>query len=81
MQHCRHNSRRVTRDDFTDRYLGLKFSIAGETHYGWARFTVKAAHLNIVAMLSGFAFVYFVNEPTTLRPERSRFSREAKVLP
>jgi hypothetical protein len=25
----------------SDRYLGLQFQIDGETHYGWARFTVK----------------------------------------
>jgi len=24
-----------------NRYLGLKFSIAGRTHYGWVRLSVK----------------------------------------
>lgn len=29
--------------DVTDKFLGLKFDIAGSDHYGWARLTVDAA--------------------------------------
>lgn len=36
----------------TNRYLGVKFSISGETHYGWARFTAYPGH----ATLSGYAY-------------------------
>jgi hypothetical protein len=39
----------------TNRYLGLKFSVNGETHYGWARLTVKAKG-GIFATLSGYAY-------------------------
>ena len=31
-------------DNVSDRYLGLRFQINGETHYGWARLTVKFHH-------------------------------------
>jgi hypothetical protein len=42
----------------TDRYLGLQFQIAGKTHYGWARLTVKVvkAKLRIEAVLTGYAY-------------------------
>jgi hypothetical protein len=42
----------------TNRYLGLKFTIKGKTHYGWARLTVKTkdGDLNINAILTGYAY-------------------------
>ncbi len=39
----------------TNRYLGLKFSINGETHFGWARLTVNAKG-GIFATLTGYAY-------------------------
>jgi hypothetical protein len=39
----------------TNRYLGLKFSVNGETHFGWARLTVTAKS-GIVATLTGYAY-------------------------
>jgi hypothetical protein len=39
----------------TNRYLGLKFSVNGETHYGWARLTVKAKG-GVFATLTGYAY-------------------------
>ncbi len=41
--------------DAHNRYLGLKFSVNGETHYGWARLTVTAKH-GITATLTGYAY-------------------------
>jgi hypothetical protein len=41
------------------QYLGLKFTINGETHYGWARFTVKLpleVTAPITAILTGYAY-------------------------
>ncbi len=49
-------------------YLGLRFLINGETHYGWARFTVTF-HPGIpknrtwVAQLTGFAYETVANRP------------------
>ncbi len=44
-------------------YLGLKFVIAGETHYGWARLTVQAKGGNITATLTGYAYETVPNRP------------------
>jgi hypothetical protein len=39
------------------RYLGLKFKINGQTHYGWARFSVRyTGYTWITATLLGFAY-------------------------
>ncbi|MGA8764470.1 MAG: hypothetical protein WB562_16500 [Candidatus Sulfotelmatobacter sp.] len=42
----------------TDRYLGMRFQIDGQTHYGWARLTVKVTNnpINILAELTGYAY-------------------------
>jgi hypothetical protein len=39
-----------------DRYLGLKFQIKGNTHYGWARLNVKVSKTTITATLTGYAY-------------------------
>ncbi len=41
-----------------DRYLGIKFLIGGETHYGWARLTVSihSRTKHIGALLTGYAY-------------------------
>jgi hypothetical protein len=48
--------------DATNRYLGLKFSVDGETHYGWARLTVTAKG-SITATLTGYAYETVPNKP------------------
>jgi hypothetical protein len=37
-------------------YLGLKFTVGGEVHYGWARIVVHADGLTIKATLTGYAY-------------------------
>jgi hypothetical protein len=39
-----------------DHYLGLKFLIQGQTHFGWARLTVRRSGCKIVALLTGYAY-------------------------
>jgi len=39
-----------------DSYLGLKFSLHGETHYGWARLTVSGYEPPLTATLTGYAY-------------------------
>jgi len=42
-----------------DHYVGLKFVINGETHYGWARFNVQIRQPlkgNLQAILTGYAY-------------------------
>jgi hypothetical protein len=48
-----------------NRYLGLKFLINGETHYGWARLSVFGNNSNcfISARLTGYAYETDPNTP------------------
>jgi len=39
-----------------NRYLGLQFKIAGQTHYGWARLTVTREAFKFTATLTGYAY-------------------------
>jgi hypothetical protein len=49
--------------DAQSRYLGLKFSIAGQTHYGWARLNVKLnKKCNFVVTLTGYAYETIPNK-------------------
>jgi hypothetical protein len=46
-----------------NRYLGLKFSINGETHYGWARLSVQAqVPMFFTATLTGYAYETIPNK-------------------
>jgi hypothetical protein len=44
-----------------NKYLGLKFQIAGETHYGWARLTVTREFFHFTAILTGYAYETVAN--------------------
>jgi len=39
-----------------NRYLGLKFQIDGQTHYGWARLSVQRQQFHLTATLTGYAY-------------------------
>jgi len=39
-----------------NRYLGLKFKIKGQFHFGWARLTVTTTSDNFIAILTGYAY-------------------------
>jgi hypothetical protein len=46
------------------RYLGLKFTIRGETHYGWARLNETCARSGEnTAILTGYAYETVPNKP------------------
>ena len=46
----------------TNRYLGLKFQIDGETHYGWARMNVTTGCYYTLT-LTGYAYETVANRP------------------
>jgi hypothetical protein len=47
-----------------NRYLGLKFMIHGQVHYGWARLTVSWKYpLEMDATLTGYAYETIPNKP------------------
>jgi hypothetical protein len=51
----------------TDRYLGLKFLVNGEIHYGWARLSVTLGHHrqigDVSATLTGYAYETIPDKP------------------
>lgn len=51
----------------TKHFLGLKFVISGEIHYGWARFSHVRASAKlgpqVVAILTGYAYETVANRP------------------
>jgi hypothetical protein len=50
--------------DVKNRYLGLKFQIRGETHFGWARLNVASTPISITsATLTGYAYETIPNKP------------------
>jgi hypothetical protein len=54
----------------TDRFVGLRFQVNGEIHYGWARFSKVTAGFNgsypvVVATLTGYAYETDANEAIT----------------
>jgi hypothetical protein len=55
----------VTRGDWNhvqNRYLGLRFKIDGETHYGWARITVRG-NGGYDAIITGYAYETVPDRP------------------
>ena len=47
----------------TNRYLGLKFVIKGEEHFGWARLNVSCSGATVNATLTGYAYESVANRP------------------
>lgn len=48
----------------TNRYLGLKFDVKGQVHFGWARFNVTClGGPNVVGLLTGYAYETVPNRP------------------
>jgi hypothetical protein len=47
----------------TNGYLGLKFVVNGETHYGWARVTITGGCGDYRLTLSGYAYETVPNQP------------------
>ena len=52
----------------TNKYLGLRYIVNGQTHYGWARFTVKTTGnldtgVKITATFTGYAIETVANQP------------------
>jgi|ERR1017187_345099 hypothetical protein len=50
-----------------DRYLGLKFVVGGEVHYGWARLSVTLGHHrqpdDVIGTLTGYAYETVPDKP------------------
>lgn len=46
-----------------NRYLGVRLFIDHETHYGWARFSVRVEDDRVTALLTGYAYEATPNKP------------------
>jgi len=49
--------------DVARRYLGLRFSIKGKVHFGWARLNVTVTYQATYAVLTGYAYETVPNTP------------------
>jgi len=63
-----------------DRYLGLKFFIKGEVHFGWARLNVSCPGTDVVATLTGYAYETIPNKPI-LAGQTTGSDQESSVTP
>jgi len=50
-------------ENVQNRYLGLRFKIKGQNHYGWARLDVQVTNSAIVPVLTGYAYETVPNKP------------------
>ncbi len=51
-------------DDVTNRYLGLKFVIKGQIHFGWARLNVSVTDsCTVTGNLTGYAYETIADRP------------------
>jgi hypothetical protein len=51
-----------------NQYLGVRFVIDGETHYGWARMSVSVKPTGVTAVLTGYAYESKANTPIITGP-------------
>jgi hypothetical protein len=48
-----------------NRYLGMKFTIAGQTHFGWARLNTRCDLYKVESVLTGYAYETVAGEAIT----------------
>lgn len=65
----------------TDRYLGLKFVIKGEKHFGWARLNVSCTSATVSATLTGYAYETVANRPILTGKEHGTDGPDNPVSP
>ena len=62
-----------------NRYVGVKFEIKGQTHFGWVRLNVKVQVPQIItATLTGYAYETIANEPITAGQTKGRDNKNVK---
>jgi hypothetical protein len=64
----------------TNRFLGLKFLVDGQVHYGWARLTVTNFNKGGTATLTGYAYETVPNQ-RIFAGERGAPGSDAQALP
>jgi hypothetical protein len=64
----------------TNRFLGLKFLIDGQVHYGWARLTVTNFNKGGTAILTGYAYETVPNQ-RIFAGERGTPASDSQAMP
>jgi len=66
--------------DVKDRFLGLRFELNGETHFGWARITVQNVHQKSITLtVLGYAYEATANKP--IQAGRTKESGDTAMNP
>ena len=60
-----------------DRYLGFRFLIAGEYHFGWARISISVDKMK----LQGYAYETVANQPINAGQESGSADDDANISP
>lgn len=68
MDHCNRSTGGGVTDsgnwaNATNKYLGLRFFVGGQVHFGWARFSLKRTQCETTILLSGYAYETAANKP------------------
>jgi len=66
-------------DNVTNRYLGLKFKIKGQSHYGWARLSVQVSGTTVTGTLTGYAYETIPNK--TIIAGNTKGAHDAESAP
>jgi hypothetical protein len=54
----------------TNRYLGFRFVISSQVHFGWARLNVSCGLRHVTAVLTGYAYETVPNRPIVTGKEK-----------
>lgn len=67
--------------DVSNRYLGIKFLIKGQVHYGWARLNVISGAGKIAAVVTGYAYETVANRPIIAGRMKGGEEADATISP
>jgi hypothetical protein len=65
--------------EVSNRYLGVKFLIDGDTHYGWVRLTVTSGEGIFTAQIDGYAYETIPDKPIVAAAPPEDPSAESKI--
>jgi hypothetical protein len=64
-----------------NRYLGFKFQIKDEMHFGWARVSVVCSNVSIAATLTGYAYETIADHPIRTGDEKGTEESQERPAP
>jgi hypothetical protein len=76
-----HRSVKGLWSNVTNRYLGIRFTIEGATHYGWVRLTVSDTRRPVKATITGYAYESVADQPIKAGQLKDEASASAVLAP